>query len=256
MTPGYARPRSALPWLPYESIDRVIINAHNFTASGPTLLGNEIAIWCPSLDDTGNGTTTLNDLAGTNDITLTNLALSGSSSNWVNDTDNGGIRAIAFDGVNDYGIAASNSSFNPTDLTISFWMKGNETPVNFMSVLWNSTRPADAWNFGWGFYWTNSTTLRFFRSTWNVAGVNFTVSTPSAWNHICVVNSGTSLTAYVNGVSAGTGTTNAKTSGSAFTIGEGSSSTYNFACRLDDIRIFSDAKSSGNAVSLASKRGY
>lgn len=256
MTPGFAKSRQELFWLPYPEPDRVIINAHNFAASGPTLLGNEVAIWCPSLDDSGNGTTTLNDLVGTNDITLTNLALSGSSSNWVSDTDSGGTRAIAFDGSNDYGIAASNTLFNPTDLTISFWIKGAETPAGFMSIFWNSTRPSDSWNTGWGFYWTNSTTMRFFRNTWNVAGVNFTVGTPSAWNHICVVNSGTSLTAYVNGVLAGTGTTNGKTNGTAFTIGEGSSATYNFACRLDDIRIYSDAKSSGNAASLASRRGY
>jgi hypothetical protein len=31
MTPGFAKPRSELPWLPYEEQDRVIINAHNFT---------------------------------------------------------------------------------------------------------------------------------------------------------------------------------------------------------------------------------
>jgi hypothetical protein len=31
MTPGFAKPRSELPWLPYGKCDRVIINAHNFT---------------------------------------------------------------------------------------------------------------------------------------------------------------------------------------------------------------------------------
>jgi len=31
VTPGFAQPRSDLPWLPYESKDRVIINSHNFT---------------------------------------------------------------------------------------------------------------------------------------------------------------------------------------------------------------------------------
>lgn len=30
MTPGFAKPRSGLPWLPYGVCDRVIINAHNF----------------------------------------------------------------------------------------------------------------------------------------------------------------------------------------------------------------------------------
>jgi hypothetical protein len=38
MTPGYGKPRSELPWLPYEEQDRVIINAHNFTP----------AIWTPA----------------------------------------------------------------------------------------------------------------------------------------------------------------------------------------------------------------
>ncbi len=33
MTPGFARPRSELPWLPYEEHDRVIINAHRFGGS-------------------------------------------------------------------------------------------------------------------------------------------------------------------------------------------------------------------------------
>lgn len=258
MIPGAAKTRQELFWLPYPEHNRLIINAHNFAASGPTLLGNEVAIWCPSLDASGNGTTTLNDLVGTNDITLTNLSLSGSASNWVPDTDNGGVRAIAFDGINDYGIASTNSAVNPTDMTVSFWMKGNETPTTFLSVMFNSTRPADAWNMGWGFYWANSTTLRFFRGTWSANGINFTVATPSAWNHICVVNSGTSLTAYVNGVFAATstGATPFKLNGAAFTIGEGSSAAYNFACRLDDIRVYSDAKSAVNAALLASKRGY
>jgi hypothetical protein len=33
MTPGYGKPRSELPWLPYEEQDRVIINSHNFGSS-------------------------------------------------------------------------------------------------------------------------------------------------------------------------------------------------------------------------------
>jgi hypothetical protein len=30
VTPGFAKSRSELPWLPYPEKDRVIINAHNF----------------------------------------------------------------------------------------------------------------------------------------------------------------------------------------------------------------------------------
>jgi hypothetical protein len=60
-----------------------------------------IAAWIPSLDDAGNGTTTLTDLVGDKNGTLTNFALTGSTSNWVADTNAGGIRALDFDGTND-----------------------------------------------------------------------------------------------------------------------------------------------------------
>jgi hypothetical protein len=36
MTPGFAKPRSELPWIPYEEQDRVIINSHNFGGSYDT----------------------------------------------------------------------------------------------------------------------------------------------------------------------------------------------------------------------------
>lgn len=253
MTPGFAKPRSELPWLPYEDHDRVIINAHNFTPSGPTLLGNEVAIWCPSLDDSGNGTTTVTDLVGNNDISLTNM---NAASDWVNDTDNGGIRAVDFDGVNDFGIASSNPTTGLNDFTISFWMKGNETPLRFMSVVWNSTRPSDTWNSGWGFYWEGAVQLRFFRGVWNGPGITFTIASPSSWNHIYASVSGTIATVYLNGVSVGSDSASSGANGTVFTIGEGSSSTYNFACLLDDIRLFSAAKGSPGAVALSSKRGY
>jgi len=36
MTPGFGKPRSELPWIPYEEQDRVIINSHNFGGSYDT----------------------------------------------------------------------------------------------------------------------------------------------------------------------------------------------------------------------------
>jgi hypothetical protein len=57
-----------------------------------------IAAWIPSLDTAGNGTTTLTDLVGSNNGTLTNMD---AATDWVTDTDAGGVRALEFDGVND-----------------------------------------------------------------------------------------------------------------------------------------------------------
>ena len=50
----------------------------------PVGLGDEVGWWCPSLDDTGNGTVTLNDLSGSGDDgTLTNMD---AATDWVSDT--------------------------------------------------------------------------------------------------------------------------------------------------------------------------
>jgi hypothetical protein len=80
-----------------------------------------IAAWIPSRDDAGNGTTTLTDLVGSNNGTLTNFALSGSTSNWVADTGAGGVRALDFDGVND--IVPSNGNLSLSNsVSLSFWV--------------------------------------------------------------------------------------------------------------------------------------
>jgi hypothetical protein len=49
MTPGFAKPRSELPWLPYEEQDRVIINSHNFTSAW-TPANLSPAIWLDASD--------------------------------------------------------------------------------------------------------------------------------------------------------------------------------------------------------------
>lgn len=123
MTPGFAQPRSKLPWLPYESLDRVIINAHNFTpaAFDPSVNGKTPdSAWIASRDTVGNGTSTLYDLTGTNNGTLTNMTTP--ASNWVADTGAGGVRAIEFDGSNDY-VALANPSLGTGNFTISAWFK-------------------------------------------------------------------------------------------------------------------------------------
>jgi hypothetical protein len=50
VTPGFAQPRSKLPWLPYESLDRVIINAHNFTSAAWTPAQIATYLWLDAAD--------------------------------------------------------------------------------------------------------------------------------------------------------------------------------------------------------------
>jgi hypothetical protein len=59
VTPGFAKSRQELPWLPYARTDRVIINQHNFPSSTPISLVASIAA-APGLNGgtTGSITTT------------------------------------------------------------------------------------------------------------------------------------------------------------------------------------------------------
>lgn len=193
-----------------------------------------IGAWIPSLDTAGNGTTTLTDLVGGNNGTLTNMD---AATDWVADTDNGGVRALDFDGTNDY-VTMSSVWSPPGSASWSFWLKMTEIPANFKIVLWGSTRPNDAWNVGWGFYWTSATTIKFFRGSYTSSGVSAAIATPSDWNHIVVTSTATDLVFYLNGSQVSTGTVGAINASPSLILGEGNSSTYNSAVRLDDLRFF------------------
>ena len=72
-----------------------------------------IAAWIPSRDDAGNGTTTLNDLVGTNNGTLTNMD---AATDWITV---GSKRAIDIDAANDKVVLAPISFTTP--FSISVW---------------------------------------------------------------------------------------------------------------------------------------
>ena len=161
MTPGFAKPRSELPWLPYESKDRVIINAHNFPSLGfdPSVNGKTpIAVWCPSRDAAGNGTTALNDLIGSRDGTLTNMD---AATDWVADTGAGGVRALDFDATNDFvDLGAGLVLPGAGGLTLSWWEKAVTTTGDFRTrfrfftgtrgwILFRANR-ADYGTISWG----------------------------------------------------------------------------------------------------------
>ena len=93
----------------------------------------QIAAWIPSLDTAGNGTTTLTDLVGSNDGTLTNM----DAADWVADTDAGGVRALDFDGTNDRvigALGAHQTALNSNVFSVSIW--GFVRSFASFPVLW------------------------------------------------------------------------------------------------------------------------
>lgn len=258
MTPGYAKPRSELPWLPYESLDRVIINSHNFTpAFNPSVNGKSPSeVYCPSKDTAGNGTTTLTGLVAGNSGTLTNFALSGSTSNWVADTSAGGIRALDFDGSNDYVTIPHNSVLNPgtSAFSISCWIKppnanqygpilqkrNSDGGIGQLYALAIATSGYDATvgkKVSFSLLWNSTSVVRSSHTTANVADGN--------WHHVVAVWTGSAIKIYIDGVdqsltseaSTGTISTGMSPSG-ALRIGTNVPGSFNYAGRQDDIRLF------------------
>jgi hypothetical protein len=214
-----------------------------------------ISVWCPSRDNVGNGTTTLTDLVGSNNGTLTNMD---PATDWVADTGAGGIRALDFDGSNDFVDIGNVLPLTSTAFSISFWMLWNGVNANSNRGLIGKYGTGNAR--GYVIATANTTsgtseinnvgTLAFYyqsnASSFNNDEAIGTVGTrvdTNTWTHVVATfNPSTRSEIFINGVSARNRTTNVPASiasNSANTeIARYSSTTNCFLGRLDDMRIF------------------
>lgn len=202
-----------------------------------------IAAWIPSLDTSGNGTTTLTALVGSANGTLTNMD---AATDWVADTDAGGVRALDLDGANDY--ISFPSLAGATNWTYSFWCKPNSvtTPAYFSDFGNNNAAvivgyQSGFWNIFGGSYPTGA------------ANDSRMAATAGAWQHVVWVKSGSTLTGYVNGTQQVSVTIASGTySPSGLVIGRSGGAADNLNCRFDDVRIFDSALNSTDVSYLYS----
>ena len=212
----------------------------------PRGIGGEIAWWCPSLDDSGNGTTTLNDLTGNgNTGTLTNMD---ASTDWVADTTSGGVRALDFDGSNDHVTGSGLASISGATSSVSVWVKF-DTLTGVGDVLLTIGTGQRFWQIA------NATQVY-------VSSALATVSSQTwvgAWTHIALIADGTTTAAYRDGtlISTSGSTPTAIASGTkAFRIADWTAGGFAFDGLLDDMRVFARVLSQAEITKLASKRGY
>lgn len=248
MTPGTAKTRQELYWLPYPEHDRLIINAHNFPSATARLVP-DVAWWCPSRDDTGNGTGTLNDLSGNGRHgTLENSPI------WQADTDFGGVRCLEFNGVDQSVQCTSLPAM--TTWTVATWAK------------WGSASGNDGILFGcWGA--TGSILLlrideaikRFeaFVGGTNILNTSWDF-TATGWFHVALTGTSTTVDLYANGTKISTYSGAKTIASSAEVLYLGTRSLKNpadfWATKLDDSRIYSSALSAADIAELSSMRGY
>jgi hypothetical protein len=191
-----------------------------------------VAAWIPSRDTAGNGTSTLTDLVGSNNGTLTNMD---AATDWVADTDAGGIRALDFDGSND----TIETSYTPPNVfSISLWFlnsvtynihnRGIFSTYDSITPSYNGVYLATTNDGGPGLHmWTNSN----FRTRLTASFV------VNQYFHCCITSSGSSVAVYIDGALVNTvssGTTHA----SVLSIGRSRFDNNFWVGRIDDIRIF------------------
>lgn len=239
----------------------------------PTPIGLEQAWWCPSLDDAGNGTTTINDLTGNG----FNGTLTGGPT-WIADTSNQGIRAISFDGTDDWIDFGDVLDQGTNDFSLSFWFRSDTTLSTNARIIqkrgtggfgttagWQiACRKADkkveVHNTGWD-DGSNAATVR------DAAATTFPVfeyGDEEAWIHVVVVFDYTNelWKFYLNGLLALNGDVSSLSLGSVnnnrkLTLGASDDAlTQFFAGRIDDVRILTGAVGTDVVNILSSRRAY
>ena len=219
----------------------------------PRGIGGELLWWCPSLDGSGNGTNTLNDLSGNGrNGTLTDMD---AATDWVSDTASGGVRALDFDGTNDRVTSATIA--NQSALTISAWVN---TSTSTRSGIMSIGSP------GVGAYVDalasgilrcaieNSASFIFRDSSSVISG--------QGWRHVAMTATPIAVNVFVSGsnVTTGGGTSGTITQIALGTVNaaRGFLSPYGgfLSGRLDDMRLFGRVLSQAEITNLASRRGY
>jgi hypothetical protein len=187
-----------------------------------------IAAWIPSLDTAGNGTTTLTDLVGSNNGALTNMD---AATDWVSDTSNGGVRALDFDGVNDY--VDLGPTLTPSRLTWSIWIKTTGFNKGILS-------DANAASFSNSLHVTVAGKAAFRIGTTQLNGTSDVDD--ATWHHVVATYDLSAMKVYVDGnLENSISKTNAISWSANLILGQYFSSLYVFEGRLDDFRFFDTA---------------
>jgi len=205
---------------------------------------NPVAYWSPTAQSpatVSKTSTSLIDLApwSSNNGTLTNMA---PASDWVDDTDSGGVLALDFDGSTGYIDFTATSS--ATTYTVSLWVYLR----SYTTAILVSGAASDVYLF----FVTNT---RLYHSV--TTGV--TVNTAhggilNQWVHLTAVRNGTSVSFYKNGSLLTTETLSANTPVSFENLGRWTNGSYYADCDMDDTYIFPRALTAAEITTLASSR--
>jgi hypothetical protein len=240
-----------------------VINSHNFDTGpapfDPSVNGKSpIAAWVPSRDDAGNGTTTLNDLVGTANGTLTNMD---PATDWVADTDAGGVRALDFDASNDVVLITDTRQWHQADFSFACWALWSGPGVGSYGTVFSRDNGGLNWCFlsRDAFSFGGRLSINFFNGSSNPGVRSTTVLSLNTWYHVGFSVSGNTCSIYVNGVAEASASIATWTRPAInnlqlgrWNVGGGRT----MAGRIDDARLFDQALDATDIAALyAAQRG-
>jgi len=208
-----------------------------------------VAAWIPSLDTAGNGTTTLTDLVGSSDGTLTNMD---AGTDWPADTGAGGVRALDLDGSGDR-VDVGQPISDYSAFTVAGWFKPTSSRYTQFALAQRLNH-----TIGWYALMIRNGRWRFEVKSNNGSWFNSPIISVSlgSWQHVVGVFTGTRVELYVDGARAGTGTAYSgaipapTVDASIGSQRSGFSDVNNYVGRVDDVRIFESALDSSDVAYL------
>lgn len=146
-----------------------------------------------------------------------------------------GTSSALFNGTTDYLTfpAAASNAFGTGDFTTEMWLyptaRGSVASMFYSQAAATGSTGINCYINPTGFVVAGHHTSQFFTTT--------TAIPLNQWTHFAICRSGTTLTAYINGVAAGTATNSVNMSDQNIWIGNGTDGAYYFAGYIDDVRI-------------------
>lgn len=254
MTPGFAKSRAELPWLPYGECNRVIINAHNFGGRLYPTLQDAVAGYYARLD---TGAAALNQFGAAN----------GTLSAGTTRVDNGGL-CYRHNGTTSGITTTYTTAIGTSDYTFSSWFSvanSNQFGMIFCkdsqaasAFTQASTLIANAGANGAG----RRVTGIDFRTTGNIiATPTDGTFTNATWHHVVLrrltVSGTTSLSLWLNGtqITSATVTLRDLNNTNALKIGVGDGPSLRLTGDTDDHLFFLRGITNTEIGYLATQRG-
>lgn len=195
--------------------------------------------------DSATGTTATDEIAGNNG-TLINMT----NADWVAGADG---NALDFDGSNDTVDLNVDNYFDLTGaMSLAFWINAPPRAVTKHIVSKNA---GDGGNVPWQIALVSDGKLRYFGVGAGSSIINSTDSiTDNTWHHIAMVRTASDVTFYIDGVQDSGGWqaySPPGTNSATPNIGSmGSGSGSNFIGQIDDVRIYNQALTAGDILTL------